>query len=184
MKRVLCSTKFLQLKSAPKPDGQGEWAYAHRPNVNEIVIVVPVISYPEGKKVLFLKTVRPPLVNEGYAKFNIELPAGLVGDECAHETLIECAQKELLEEAGLVAQKLEVKTQKLSSSAGCTSEVACVVVAYVDGSTERFNPQDDGGVIVEREEVFVEEIFVWLKIQEKEGNTIGAQTLAGLFYIK
>ncbi|GBF23191.1 ADP-ribose pyrophosphatase, partial [Candidatus Gastranaerophilus sp. (ex Termes propinquus)] len=129
------------------------------------------------------KTLRPPLRAEGAGEFNIELPAGLVGDVDKNETPLEAAGKELLEETGLKAGRFEVMTRKLSSSGGCTSECATVVLAYVEDTTLHKVPEDDEGVIVERVEVPLNEIPAWLLKMEYEGNTIGAQTLAGLFYL-
>lgn len=179
MSKILHKTKFLELRTAPKPNGNGEWAYAHRPNVKDIVIIIPLIN---NESILFLKTRRPPLREECMGKFNIELPAGLVGDEDENETVEEAAKKELLEETGLVAEKFEVMVRKLSSSGGCTSETATLVLAHINNSNG-IEPGDDDGVIAERIIVPVKEAPAWLKTQEDEGNTIGAQTLAGLYYV-
>jgi 8-oxo-dGTP pyrophosphatase MutT (NUDIX family) len=178
--KILYETEYLQFKATQKPDGKGEWAYAHRANAKGIVVIVPLI---DNERILFIKTRRPPLVAEGFEGFNIEFPAGLVADVDKNETTQECAKKELLEEAGLVAESFEVLTQRLSSSGGCVSEVSTIVLARVNGAAERFEPQDDGGIIVERDEVRVCDIPMWLKEQERAQNTIGAQTLAGLYYV-
>jgi len=181
--KTLYETKYLSLKSAPSPSGKGEWAYSHRPNVHDVVIIVPYINDDDGERVLFLKTKRPPLVAEGKSTFNIELPAGLVGDEDVTETLLGAAAKELSEEAGLKAERFEVATRKLSSSGGCTSEVCSVVIAYITDCFQCSCPQSDNGVIVDRVEVKLEDIPQWLKEKEEEGCTIGAQTLSGLWHL-
>ena len=61
---------------------------------------------------------RPPLQAEGIAKYSIALPAGLVGDERIGETIEEAINAELMEEAGLKADRLEIKTRKTASSPG------------------------------------------------------------------
>ncbi|GBF23512.1 NUDIX hydrolase, partial [Candidatus Gastranaerophilus sp. (ex Termes propinquus)] len=49
MKKILYKTPYLELRSAQKLHG-GEWVYAHRANVRDIVIIVPFI---QNEKVLF-----------------------------------------------------------------------------------------------------------------------------------
>lgn len=172
MSKILCETKFLQLKD------EGGWFYAHRPNVSGIVIIVPVIK---NEEVLFLKTKRPPLISEKVSRFNIELPAGLVGDIDKNESVLDCARKELLEETGLVAAKMKVLTRNLTSSGGLTSETSSLVLATIKDDTPAQTAQDDGGIILERVRVKIADIPKWLMKQEKEGGSIGAQTLAGVY---
>ncbi len=172
MSKILCETKFLQLK-----DDNG-WFYAHRPNVSGIVIIVPIIC---NQEVLFLKTKRPPLVAEEISKFNIEFPAGLIGDINKNESVLECASKELLEETGLVATQMKILTNNLTSSGGLTSETSSVVLAIIEDAMPVTTPQDDGGIIVERMRIKISDIPKWLQTQEKTGGSIGAQTLAGLY---
>lgn len=177
MSEILCETKFLQLKNE---DG---WFYAHRPNVSGIVIIVPVIigSTRDDDEILFLKTKRPPLTAEGVSRFNIELPAGLVGDIDKNESVLDCAHKELLEETGLVAAKMKILTHNLTSSGGLTSETSSLVMAMIEDGTPVQTAQNDGGIILERIRVKIADIPKWLIAQEKAGGSIGAQTLAGVY---
>lgn len=175
---ILYDTKYLQLKKT------GRWFYAHRPNVSDIVIIVPVVRCKDGDEIIMLKTKRPPLVAEGVSKFNIELPAGLVGDEVENEDIIEAAKKELLEETGYRAEKITVLTRKLSSSGGLSSECAAVVLAEITDDKIVSPPQSDGGIIIECIRVKIKDVKSWLKAQEIEGNSIGSQTLAGLYLYK
>ncbi len=172
MSKVLYETKFLQLKDS----GNG-WFYAHRPNVSGIVIIVPII----GDEVLFLKTKRPPLDAEKVSNFNIELPAGLVGDIDKDESILDCAHKELLEETGFVAKEMKVLTHNLTSSGGLTSETSSIVLAVIENDTPVAEAQNDGGIILERVKVKIADAPKWLKAQEQAGGSIGAQTLAGLY---
>ena len=68
MNKVLCSTKFLELKATTSPIEGVDWIYAHRPNAKNVVVIVPVI---QDKYVLFLKTNRPPILNEGIGQYCI-----------------------------------------------------------------------------------------------------------------
>jgi ADP-ribose pyrophosphatase len=142
---------------------------------------VPVI---ENKKVLFIIEERPPLIAEDIAVRSIAVPAGLVGDERKGETIEEAINAELIEEAGIVANRIDIKTRRAASSPGCVSETVTIAIAYIDKYEIVSEPIDDGGVIVDRILVDIENIDDWLAEQEKNGAAIAAQTLAGLFYLK
>ena len=178
--KVLYDTKYLQLKSTKSKTGS-DWVYAHRPNASDVVIIVPVIN---GKEVLFIIEERPPLVAEGISNRSIAVPAGLVGDERKGESIEEAIQAELLEEAGLKADRIEIKTRRAASSPGCVSETVTIAVAYINEYKIISEPVDDGGVIVDRVLVDIENIYPWLKEQEEQGAAVAAQTLAGLFYLR
>ena len=170
---ILYKTKYLELRQGDK-----SWYYVHRGNSGKIVIIIPVIK---NEKILFLKTKRPPLTSEGYTGYNIELPAGLSQDENKNETLIECAKRELLEETGLVADNIKTLCSSLTSSAGLTDEISAVFRADISNDNKVSEPVTDGGVIQKIELVEISKLKEWLENEEKEGNTIGAQTLASLF---
>ena len=176
---ILYDTKYLQLKSTKSKTGS-DWVYAHRPNAKDVVIIVPVI---ENKKVLFIIEERPPLVAEGISNRSIAVPAGLVGDERGNESIEDAIKAELLEEAGLKADRIEIKTRKAASSPGCVSETSTIAVAYIDKYDVVSTPVDDGGVIVDRVLVDIDNIYPWLREQEEKGCVLAAQTLAGLFYL-
>ena len=176
---ILYDTKYLQLKSTKSKTGS-DWVYAHRPNAKDVVIIVPVI---ENKKVLFIIEERPPLVAEGISNRSIAVPAGLVGDERGDESIEDAIKAELLEEAGLKADRIEIKTRKAASSPGCVSETSTIAIAYIDKYDVVSKPVDDGGVIVDRMLVDIDNIYPWLREQEDKGAVIAAQTLAGLFYL-
>ncbi len=177
---ILYDTKYLQLKSTPSKSGK-EWVYAHRPNAKDVVVILPVIN---NKKVLFLKEERPPLLAENIAKYCIGLPAGLVGDERLGETIEDAIKAELLEEAGLMADKIEIKTRKTASSAGCVSEIITIAIAYINNYNVVVKPADDGGVIVERILVDIEKIPEWLKEREEAGDALTMSTLGALYFLQ
>lgn len=178
MSDILFNTKYLQLKSTPSKAGSS-WVYAHRPNASDIVVILP---YTE-EEVLFLIEERPPIQAEGRGKYTIACPAGLVGDERVGESLEDALEAELLEEAGLKAEKITIKAQKVSSSSGCTSETCAIALAYIKDKTIIQEPVTDGGVIVDRIWVKRSEILNWFRQKEQEGFVLTAQTLAALFYL-
>ena len=177
---ILYSTKYLQLKSTKSKAGR-DWVYAHRPNAKDVVVILPVIN---NKEILFLIEERPPMSAENIVKYSIAIPAGLVGDEDSEETIEGAIKKELLEEAGLVADEIEIKSRKVASSPGCVSETVTLAIAYINNYNIVSTPVSDGGVIVDRELVSIDNIYSWLEEKESEGYALTASTLAALFYLK
>ena len=176
---ILFDTKYLQLKSTPSKSGK-EWVYAHRPNAKDVVIILPLIN---NEKILFLKEERPPLQAEGIAKFCLGFPAGLVGDERKGETIEDAIKAELMEEAGLEVDTIKIMTRKTASSAGCVSETITIAIAYINNYELKSTPVNDGGVIVDRILINRNEVYAWLKEQEKEGIALTASTLAALYFL-
>lgn len=180
--KILCSTKYLELKEAVAPNGKSAWIYAHRQIATDVVVIVPVFKSETEEKILFLKTQRPPLYAENKADINIELPAGLVGDERKGESIEQAIEAELREETGLRADSIKIVSRKIASSAGCTSETSTIALAEITDTTEISKPLSDGGIILERIWVNANDISNWLQEQEKNGCAISAQALCGLFY--
>ncbi len=180
--KILCSTKYLELKEAVAPNGKSAWIYAHRQIATDVVVIVPVLKSETEEKILFLKTQRPPLYAENKADINIELPAGLVGDERKGESIEQAIEAELREETGLRADSIKIVSRKIASSAGCTSETSTIALAEITDTTEISKPLSDGGIILERIWVNANDIRNWLQEQEKNGCAISAQALCGLFY--
>lgn len=178
MDRVLFDTEYLQLKYTLSKTGK-RWVYAHRPNASDVVVILPVC----GDEVLFLIEERPPLYAENRGKYCIGLPAGLVGDERKGESINDAIIAELKEEAGLEADKVEIKCKKAASSSGCVSETCVIAIAYIKSKETISPPIDDGGVIVDRIWVKKKDVLKWLNEKDAEGYVISSHTLGGLFYL-
>lgn len=176
---ILYDTQYLQLKST-KSKTENDWIYAHRPNVNGVVVILPIIG---NEKVLFLIEERPPIQAEGIAKYTIGIPAGLVGDERSNESVIDAIQAELLEETGLKADSFEIVSKKIASSPGCVTEIVTIAKAYIKEYNIIQEPVSDGGVITDRILVDIKNIRSWLKACEAENFVITAHVLAALFYL-
>ncbi len=174
--------KYLNFVETTCPDGK-KWAYVKRVNTKGVVIIVPLILDLKEPSTMFLKTKRPPLIAEGISEFNLEFPAGLVGDEDSKETFEDALKKELLEETGMEAVKFIKKTDKLSSSAGCVSEVATLAVAIIKNSGQVKEPVSDGGVIQERMVVPISWVGEFIQSCQEKDWAIGAQTLGGIYYL-
>lgn len=177
--KVIKHTTYLDLKSADNGNG-GEWVYAHRPNAKDVVVIVPII---DNKQVLFIIEKRPPMIAEGKGTYSIAVPAGLVGDEEQGETLDSAIEKELLQEAGLRADSYEIVAKNVASSPGCVSETYTIVLANLKEYKLSADPDSDGGVIVDRELVSIDNIFDWLREKQNNGYILTGQTLAALFYL-
>ena len=178
MNEILYNTKYLQLKRTKTTSG-GDWVYAHRPNADNVVVILPIFE----DKVLFLIENRPPLEAEGRGKYSVALPAGLVGDERIGETTEEAIKSELLEEAGLISDKIEIKARTVASSSGCVSETCTIAFAYIKNQLPVQKPVDDNGIIKDRIWVEKQNIRKWLKEKEDEGFVLTGQTLGALFYL-
>ena len=98
----------------------GRWEYVSR--VNEIRAVVILAEF-EGKAIL-VEQWRAPLGGRC-----LELPAGLVGDEDRNATIEGTAVKELEEEAGFTADRVE-RLGDFHSSPGMVSESYTLVRAH------------------------------------------------------
>lgn len=182
---TVATSKFLEFKSAKSPAGH-DWFYAKRTNDasshDSAVVITTLVKQNDEYNFLFLKTRRPPLYAEDKAEFCIESPAGLIGDIDSHETLMECAKKELLEEAGLSADKVFVELVNSSTSAGLSSETLAYITAIVDKYDVIQQPVSDGGIIVERFLVPVQDVRKYFAEIDMKKYSVAAATVCGVFY--
>jgi ADP-ribose pyrophosphatase len=100
---------------------RGNWEYAARRDDIHAAVIVAVTDAGE---VVLVEQPRVPL-----GQRTIELPAGLVGDEDAGETLEAAAARELEEETGYRAARIE-RLGTFASSPGMTSETFTLVRAH------------------------------------------------------
>lgn len=182
---ILYNTKFLEFKSA-KSSSNKDWYYVRRTNdTNEhdsAVVITTLVKKDNEYNFLLFKNVRPPLSAENKAKYCLESPAGLIGDINCNEDTLECAKKELLEEAGLLASNIYLELTNCSTSAGLSSETLSYVTAIVDEYKLAQAPIDDGGIIVERFLVPTDKIYSYLNSLDNNENSIAAATVCGIFY--
>src|SRR5580658_10295948 len=95
---TLPTGKFLALRQ------EGHWEYVDRVNATGAAIILAVTA---EQKILLVEQYRIPL----HAR-TVELPAGIIGDEPgeANESQAEAARRELLEETGYAAQRVDLLT--------------------------------------------------------------------------
>jgi ADP-ribose pyrophosphatase len=106
--------KYLEVRR------DGHWEYAARVGDTGAAVIVAVDAEDQ---VILVEQERLPI-----GRRCLELPAGLVGDEHAGETLEDAAARELEEETGYRAVRIE-RVGDFYSSPGMTSEMFTVVRA-------------------------------------------------------
>ena len=142
-----------------------------------------VILTKHQDEILFIIEERPPIQAENRGKYAIGLVAGLVGDERIGESIEDAIRAELLEEAGLIASKIEIKAKNIASSAGCVSETFTVAIAEVQSKIPVQEPISDDGVIIDRMWIKKENLHSWLKSKEEKGFVLTSQAITALFYL-
>ena len=182
---IIAKSNYLEFKSAKSPSGK-DWYYVRRTNdtpTHDSAVVITTLVYIDGEyNFLLFKTFRPPLTAENKAKYCLESPAGLIGDIDCDENVIECAHKELLEEAGLRADKMHIELKNCATSAGLSSETLSYVTAIVENYELNCEPVDDGGIIQERFFVPVSKINEYLKTLDTKEVSVAAATICGIYY--
>lgn len=103
---------------------QANWEYVGRARGIRAAVILAVEAGDTGDEVILVEQYRVPL--KGYC---LELPAGLVGDETSDEPVAVAAARELEEETGYRAGRIEV-IGEFASSAGMVSETFTLVRAY------------------------------------------------------
>ncbi len=99
---------------------RGRWEYVSRSDSTDAVVV---LAEHEGK-IILIEQYRVPVGGRC-----LELPAGLVGDEDEHATVEETAVKELEEETGFTAERIE-RLGDFHSSPGLVAESFTLVRAH------------------------------------------------------
>lgn len=150
-----------------------DWEYAERTNASAAVIIVAVT--PEHR-LLLVEQFRIP-VNAT----SIEMPAGLVGDLDDGESIETAAARELIEETGWQAGRIEHLMTGPSSSGLSNEQIAFVrardlVRVGAGGGDETED--------IRVHEVPLAEAAAWLDARRREGYSIDPKLYAGLYFIE
>lgn len=150
------------------------WEYIKRNNCGGIAVILPVT---DDGKIVILDQYRLPLKRRV-----IELPAGLIDDldHAKGESKEEAARRELLEETGFEADRME-RLMVSPVSAGASADVLDIFLA-----TGLKKVQEGGGD--ENEDIIVHEIELshideWLAEKQKEGFLIDHKVQAALYVL-
>ena len=122
---IVWQGKFITTKT------RGKWEYVSRARGIKAAVILAI----EGEHVILVEQYRVPL-----GRNCLELPAGLIGDETAGEAVESAAARELEEETGYRADRIEI-VGEFYSSPGMVSESFHFVHAH--GLTK---VSDGGGV--------------------------------------
>lgn len=152
----------------------GSWEYSERTHANGLAAIIIAVT-PEDK-VLFVEQFRVPL-----QAMCIEMPAGLVGDLDADESIETSAIRELEEETGWTAEQAQVLMIG-PTSAGASNEK----IAFVRASGLRKVGAGGGDA---SEDITVHEIprqqaAAWLVEKIAQGYQLDAKLWAGLWMIE
>ena len=153
---------------------RGHWEYVERVHGEGMAVIV-IASTPEDR-VLFVEQFRVPL-----GARTIEMPAGLVGDEHDGDTLAAAARRELVEETGWEAGRVEVLLVGPTSS-GMSSERIAFVRATDLRRVGRGGGIGDEAIIVH--EVPRAEAPAWLMRKREEGYELDLKLWAGLWMLE
>jgi ADP-ribose pyrophosphatase len=154
---------------------EGHWEWTERLNISGAVMIV---ALTEAHELVMVEQYRIPL----HARV-IELPAGLAGDEAAtaDEPLATAASRELVEETGFEAERLEYLIDG-PTSAGMTSETYSMFLAR---NVRRVGP--GGGDAHEDIQVHVvplERVEQWLADRRREGVLVDPRVYLGLYFAR
>ena len=150
----------------------GRWDFVSRPDSDSAVGVLAITAEDE---IVLVEQFRIPVQRRV-----IEIPAGIVGDEAGHEhqTLAEIAARELLEETGYRAGRMEPLIDS-PTSAGLTSEMI-----HLFQAKDLVREHDGGGVAGEEivvHRVPLAELREWLRGQEADGRLVDFKIHAALW---
>ena len=139
-------------------------------------MAVIIIAVTPADEVLFVEQLRVPL-----GARTIEMPAGLVGDESAEDTLLGAARRELIEETGWEPGRVELLLVG-PTSAGMSNERIAFVRAR-----ELVKVGEGGGV--DNEDITVHAVPRsdaprWLMQKRAEGYELDLKLWAGLWMLE
>lgn len=152
---------------------RGTWEYAERTHAGGLAAIIIAVT-PEDN-VLFVEQYRVPLQAS-----TIEMPAGLVGDIHAGESIEVSAIRELEEETGWTAEHAEVLMIGPTSSGLSNEKIAFV---RASGLRKVGEGGGDGDEDITVHEVPRTRAAAWLAQKIGEGYELDAKLWAGLWMI-
>ena len=167
LKQTLYEGQWLRLVKI------GHWESCERTHGQGMAVIV--IAVTPADEVLFVEQYHIPL-----GARTIEMPAGLVGDDHAQDTLIDAARRELIEETGWSPGKVEVLLTGPTSS-GMSNERIAFVRARALTRVGAGGGVDDEDITVHA--VPRAQAPAWLMQKQAEGFELDLKLWAGLWMI-
>lgn len=169
-REVLGQGRFLRLVVGP-----GRWEWAERMRASGVVVVIAVTP---ARELILVEQERIPVQAPV-----IELPAGLAGDVAGQEleALAEAARRELEEEAGYTAERMEPLLAG-PSSAGLSNEVMTLYRAH--GLTRIGPGGGDGSESITVHHVPLPEVEAWLAARMAQGALVDPKVYAALWFTR
>ena len=153
---------------------RGHWESCERVHGEGMAVII--IACTPDDEVLFVEQPRVPL-----GARTIEMPAGLVGDDHAHDTLIDAARRELEEETGWHPAHVDVLLVGPTSSGMSNERIAFV---RARGLTRVGEGGGVGSEDITVHEVPRAEAPAWLMRKQAEGFELDLKLWAGLWMIE
>jgi ADP-ribose pyrophosphatase len=144
---------------------KGRWEFVGRANNIHAAVIIAI----DGDHVLLVEQERVPLGGPC-----LELPAGLVGDLEADETVEASAARELEEETGYRADRIEI-IGRFASSPGMVSETFTLVKAH--GLTKVGEGGGEASEAITVHRVPIAEVFAFVARKRAEGCFIDVKML-------
>jgi ADP-ribose pyrophosphatase len=153
---------------------RGHWEYAERSHGGEGLAVIIVAATP-ADDLLFVEQYRIPL-----GAPTIEFPAGLVADSHHTDTIEDAARRELIEETGWSASRVDVLLTG-PTSAGMTNER--IAFARASDLTKVGSGGGVGSEDIVVHEVRKDDAAAWLMRKGNEGCELDLKLWAGLWLL-
>jgi len=164
---TLYSGRYLSLLERDR------WEFVSRSNARCVVALVAVTP---AREIVLVEQYRKPV--DAYV---IEIPAGLVGDlDGPDESLLVAAARELEEETGFVAAKME-HLMDCPSSAGMSDEVISFVLADELSRTGPGGGDDSENIVVHV--IPLAEVDAWLSGQLAAGKSLDPKVYTALYWL-
>ena len=166
---VVWSGRYLQAVS------QDGWEYVKRTGITGIVVIVAITR--NGELVL-VEQHRTPV-----GRNVIELPAGLVGDEpdLADEPMEDAARRELEEETGFRAGRMEKLFTGFTSGGLADEEVTVYLATFLERVSEGGGDANEDITV---HIVPIPELRGWLKRKQKRGVAVDVKVHLAVMDIK
>jgi len=153
---------------------EGHWEYVERVQCTAVAVIIAQTA--EGK-ILFTDQYRVPI----HARA-IEFPAGLVDDEEGKkgESIVDAARRELIEETGYRAKRMDLIFQGPVSS-GLTSE--CITFLWARDLEKIAKGGGVGFESIRVYEIEFDRVDRWLADRVKKGFSVDPKIYAGLYFL-